>query len=304
MPSDKATATRSPATGTPTPTLIDEPLPREVADTLNGFALLAGGANVIMQLSQLPIGHGVALSKVESGRVDLHPFKRLRTTASFLAISMTGSVEDRIGLRREIGRAHVQVRSEPGDAVQYSAFDSELQLWVASCLYYGIEDVFRRMYGRWPTREERVRMLHYGRRLGTTLQVTDEMWHTTPEAFDRYWHAGLANARMDDLTRGHLQDIATQRFLFTRLLRFGWPVELMAKLLAIPASFMTIGFLPAPLQEELGLPWSTKAQRRHDRIFNTLAWGAARVPLRLRMLPVTFNAWETRRRLRKGRPVV
>lgn len=289
--------------GTPTPALVDEPLPREVADTLNGFALLAGGTNVILQLSRLPIGRAVALSPVDSGRVDLHPFKRLRTTAAFLSMSMTGSVEDRVGLRREIGRSHAQVRSQPGDPVPYSAFDPELQLWVATCLYWGLEDVFTRMYGP-PSRAQRMRMLHHGRRFGTTLQVPEELWHATPEAFDAYWRDGLAQAEMDDLTREHLQGIATQRFLFTRLLRFGWPVKLVAKAWALPASFMTLGFLPAPLREELGLPWSPAAQRWHDRLFNTLAWCVARVPLRLRMLPVTINAWDTRRRLRSGRPVV
>ncbi|EUA37635.1 hypothetical protein I549_1037 [Mycobacterium avium subsp. avium 2285 (R)] len=41
-----------------------------------GVALLAGPANVIMQLANPGVGYGVMESRVESGRVDLHPIKR------------------------------------------------------------------------------------------------------------------------------------------------------------------------------------------------------------------------------------
>ncbi len=45
-----------------------------------GMALLAGPANVIMQLARPGVGYGVLESRVESGRVDRHPIKRARTT--------------------------------------------------------------------------------------------------------------------------------------------------------------------------------------------------------------------------------
>ena len=51
-------------------------IPREVTEAMSGLALAAAGANVIMQLAILPVGHGVAKSTVESGRVDKHPIKR------------------------------------------------------------------------------------------------------------------------------------------------------------------------------------------------------------------------------------
>ena len=49
-------------------------------DTLMGMALLLGPANVIMQLARPGVGYGVMESRVESGRIDLHPIKRARTT--------------------------------------------------------------------------------------------------------------------------------------------------------------------------------------------------------------------------------
>lgn len=45
-------------------------------DSLMGVALLAGPANVIMELAMPGVGYGVLESRVESGRLDRHPIKR------------------------------------------------------------------------------------------------------------------------------------------------------------------------------------------------------------------------------------
>ncbi len=143
-----------------------EPVPPEVMSVLGHFGLSAGNANVVMQLARLPVGHGVALSNVDSGRVDKHPIKRLRTTASYLAISLLGTDDERRAMRQEVNRAHASVHSEPGDPVTYNAFDPELQLWVAACLHWGTVDVYRRLHGR-DLRPERAEvLLRYARRAG------------------------------------------------------------------------------------------------------------------------------------------
>ena len=121
--------------------------PPEVLEVVGHFGLAAGNANVIMQLARLPIGHGVARSRVDSGRVDKHPIKRLRTTVTYLSIALLGTDDERQTMRHEVNRAHSQVRSAPGDPVAYNAFDPELQLWVAACLYWGTADVYRKLHG-------------------------------------------------------------------------------------------------------------------------------------------------------------
>ena len=70
--------------------------PEALLASLDAVVPLAlGNANVIMQLALLPVGRGVAESPVESGRVDKHPIKRLRTTMSFLAIAILGTEDER-----------------------------------------------------------------------------------------------------------------------------------------------------------------------------------------------------------------
>src|SRR4051812_11160147 len=99
---------------------------------------LYGTANVVMQLALLPVGRGVAESTVHSGRVDKHPFKRQRTTGSYLIVAMLGSDAERAAMRDEVNRQHAGVVRDEGEAdVPYNAFDPELQLWVAACIYVG-----------------------------------------------------------------------------------------------------------------------------------------------------------------------
>ncbi len=66
-----------------------EPDDFDVRPYLDGVgAVLAGTANVIMQLALAPVGYGVLESTVESGQVTLHPVKRARTTFAYLAVAL------------------------------------------------------------------------------------------------------------------------------------------------------------------------------------------------------------------------
>lgn len=290
----------APATGSEAGTPSDE-VPPEVRDSLVGLVLATGGANVIMQLARKPVGYGVALSTVDSGRADRHPIKRLRTTTAFLAITVLGTAEERVKMRAEINRAHGPVRSEPSDPVQYNAFDPELQLWVAACLLQGALDVYARLHGGQPEPERMASLYQFLKRLGTDLQVTDEMWPDDIDAFYRYWDEGVAKIEMDDLTRAYLSSIADLSFVVAPLGPFGAPLRW---LLRPVGRFMTLGFLPEPFRRELRVSWSPRQQHAHDRVFGSLFAIAKRLPEPLRAFPINVYLWDTRRRLRKGEPVV
>lgn len=80
---------------------------------------------------------------MDSGNLFKHPVKRTRTTLAYLAVAASGDPKVRKAYRRAVGRSHAKVRSTPESPVEYNAFDPELQLWVAACLYKGWEDVQR-----------------------------------------------------------------------------------------------------------------------------------------------------------------
>jgi uncharacterized protein (DUF2236 family) len=109
--------------------------PARVVDLINPAAVLLPAANVIMQLSAPGVGYGVLESPVDSGNVYKHPFKRARTTGTYLAAATLGTDADRALIRDEVDKVHALVRSQKSSPVSYNAFDPRLQLWVAACLY-------------------------------------------------------------------------------------------------------------------------------------------------------------------------
>ncbi|MFB4308431.1 oxygenase MpaB family protein [Actinomadura sp. GTD37] len=269
----------------------EETPPKVVLDSISGIALAAAAANVVMQLARLPVGHGVAKSTVDSGRVDKHPVKRARTTLSYIAVAMLGTEDERKAMRQEVNRAHRQVRAK--EPVPYNAFDPELQLWVAACLYVGVEMIYDVLYGN-PTPAEAEVMYRYGARFGTTLQMKPELWPADRAAFEAYWQDGLKKIQMDDLTRGYLRDLVELRFLHA-------PVRLA---LGRTHTFLTLGFLPQPFRDELGYDWTPRDQRRFDRVMRALARTNRLMPRPAREFPFNLYLHDFRRRIKSGRPVV
>jgi uncharacterized protein (DUF2236 family) len=277
-----------------TPDPEHDPVARRLIEqALSGIGMAAAGANVIMQLSMLPVGHGVAKSRVESGRIHDHPIKRTRTTLAYLAVALLGTDEERRALRDEVDRQHRQVRSLPDDPVRYNAFDTDLQLWVAACLYKGIEDI-ERVAGIERSDEESERIYRYCARLGTTLQVRPEQWPPSRAAFHEWWDARVTEIEMDDLTRGYLQGIARAEFL-------GRP---WSRVLGPLVQLQSVGFLPPEFRDELGLPWTSRDQRIFDRMMKTWAAVDQHVPAPIRRFPFNLYLWDTRLRIRFGRPIV
>jgi len=264
-----------------------------IESSLSGMGMAAAGANVIMQLSMLPVGHGVARSTVDSGRVDRRPIKRTRTTLQYLAVALLGTDAEREAMRREVDRQHRQVRSQPGDPVPYDAFDRDLQLWVAACLYKGIEDIDR-VAGIERSEEDAERIYRYCARLGTTLQVRPEQWPATRADFHAWWDEQVQRIEMDDLTRRYLQGIARAEFL-------GRP---FSSLLGPLLQLQSVGFLPPRFREELGLPWTSRDQRLFDALMGTWAAIDRRVPPAIRRFPFNAYLWDVRRRIRTGAPIV
>ena len=120
---------------------------RRVVDLLNPASMLMPASNVIMQLSAPGVGYGVLESPVDSGNVYKHPFKRARTTGTYLAVATIGTDADRRLIRAAVDTAHRQVHST-ARPVSYRAMDPKLRLWVAACLYRYYVDAHEFL---WPT---------------------------------------------------------------------------------------------------------------------------------------------------------
>jgi uncharacterized protein (DUF2236 family) len=266
-------------------------------DGLMGVALLAGPANVIMQLARPAVGYGVVESRVESGRVDRHPIKRARTTFTYLAVATKGSDEQKAAFRRAVNRAHAQVYSTDESPVAYNAFDRDLQLWVGACLYKGAVDVYRLFVGEM---DEETAERHYreGMALGTTLQVPEDKWPADRAAFDRYWQESLEKVHIDDAVRDYLWPLAAGRVRGVKL-----PRRLQSALDSF-GLLITTGFLPQRFRDEMRLPWDPARQRRFDRVIRVLRTMNHLLPRFIRQFPFNVLLKDLDWRIRTGRPLV
>ncbi|MQY22697.1 oxygenase MpaB family protein [Nocardia macrotermitis] len=273
---------------------VDDSAPARRRFMAGPAALLGGPANVIMQLGLPPVGRGVIESKVESGRYDLHPRKRGRTTLTYLAVAMLGTDEDRETYRAAVNTAHRQVRSDASSPVAYNAFNPELQLWVAACLYRGTLDSLTFLYGG-IDEESADELYHEAARFGTTLQVRPEMWPADRAAFAEYWDSRVGTLSFDAEVRRYLLEQvvdlgpygAVQRTLFRRANRF-----------------FTTGYLPQQFRDELDMEWGPGRQRAFEVIMRAIGAVFTVLPESYRLYPFETYLHEMRARHAQGKPLV
>ncbi|OZF32367.1 hypothetical protein CH296_12460 [Rhodococcus sp. 14-2496-1d] len=262
--------------------------------SMTGVGLLAGSANVIMQLGHPAVGYGVFESRVESGQINRHPIKRTRTTLSYLAVAGMGDDRTKAAYRKATNRSHAAVRSTADSPVKYNAFDPNLQLWVAACLYRGFEDVYVALYGPLDPddADEMYRSCHV---LGSTLQMPPEMWPTDRSAFEKYWEAALDDIHIDPTIRRYLHGIASATFARPAVLH---------PLIGPFFRFVTTGFLPQRFRDEMELPWDPVKQRRFALVLRSASLLNRMLPPAVRALPFNLLLHDVRRRMRSGRALV
>lgn len=268
--------------------------PETVEPYMDGIAAFLGGtANVIMQLSLRPVGRGVLESTVDSGKVTLHPVKRLRTTLTYIAVAMMGSDTERAAYREAVNRSHRPVRSGPQSPVKYNAFDPKLQLWVAGTIYWGIDDLYTRMHG--PLDPATAEALYqYSARLGTTLQMRPEMWPADRAEFYPWWEQNLAQHRIEPALREYFDGLIDLRMM-------PWPIRFT---FAKVQRFIVAGLLPPHVRAEMRMTWTDQDQRRFDRLLRGISVVNSRLPKQARLFPLNVYLFDLRRRMRLGKPLV
>lgn len=267
--------------------------PIKVADALDFWSFAGAAANVIMQLSWPEVGYGVAESRVESGSLMTHPWKRARTTTQYLAVAILGTDEERATYREAVNAAHRQVRSTETSPVKYNAFSRDLQMWVAACLFIGFEDTYQLLNGTM-TEEQAENFYRSAMPLGTTLQVTEDQWPATRVDFDVYWNSACERIHIDDHIRDYLMALVDLKMI-------AWPLRVMfAPLLR----FLTIGSLAPVFREAMGLQWDEADQRRYEHLFLFVAFVNRFLPKPVRHGGSLVLMGDVRRRMRRKRALI
>ena len=267
--------------------------PVTIADAMDFWSFAAGAANVIMQLSRPEVGYGVVESTVDSGNLFIHPWKRARTTFAYLAVAVLGRPEDREAFRRAVDGVHRQVRSGPASPVRYNAFDPDLQLWVAACLFVGLEDCEQLLRGEMSA-EQAEQFYRSAAPLGTTLQVEPDQWPATRADFDTYWDSACRQVSIDGVVAQHLRDLLNLKMV-NPLLRL--PFRPLLK-------FLTAGFLAPVFRDALGIGWGRRRQRLFEWLFVSVALGNRFLPIFVRHAASYLLLIDVRRRVRADRPLI
>lgn len=258
-----------------------------------GLMLLPASANVVMQLSRLPVGRAVAESKVASGSLMKRPLKRLRTTLAYIWIALYGTEGERHEMRRAVDAQHRHVRSRPDDDVAYDAYDADLQLWVAVCMYVGSRQGYETLYGRANEKTANELLARCGR-FATTLQVPAAKWPGDCDQFDAYWSRALTQVAIDAVTAAYLRDFVALTFLPRGLARLLGPLNRV----------LTGGYLAPAFRDALGLSWSDVDQRRFERIVRVARRVNHVLPVALARFPWNLVRYDTRRRIARHRPLL
>ncbi|KQO93805.1 oxygenase MpaB family protein [Leifsonia sp. Leaf264] len=247
-------------------------LPRFAGDGV----LIAGGARaILLQLAYPPVGRGVVDHSDFAGR----PLDRLWATLAYAYAIVYGTEADRVRAVRLVNRAHSPVRGEArGTAPAYSAYDPQLQLWVAATLYDTAVVVHEELFGPLDPAEADALYDAYAE-LGIRLQLPRGQWPADRAAFAEYWAQMLPRLSVDADVHA-----VSRQLMFARSL----PAPLG---LAMPlARLVTAGLLPDAVRSAYGIRWTARAERRFRR---TLAITGLLWP----WLPVSLRQWPQRRSL-------
>jgi uncharacterized protein (DUF2236 family) len=269
----------------------DEPV--TAADAMDFWSFAAGPANVIMQLAMPGVGHGVVESKVDSGSLLKHPWKRARTTFTYIAVAVLGTDRDKLLYREAVNTSHRHVKSTDESPVRYNAFDRDLQMWVAACLFVGLEDTYQLLRGEM-TAEQAEGFYHSAWPLGTTLQVHEDQWPPTRAAFDDFWNTACQCVQIDNAVRAYLLDLINLKMI-NPLLRL--PFRRLLK-------FLTAGFLAPMFRDALGLTWNANKQRRFEWLFRFVALVNRFLPSFIRQPGPYVLLADLRWRARRGKKLV
>lgn len=246
--------------------------------------MLGAGSTVMYQLAMKGVGLGVAEHSTTLER----PFDRLRTTLTYVYVMSLGTEREKQAVARMVNKMHAGIRS-PG---RYSAYDPDLQLWVAATLARNGEWLYEKVFG--PMDEAtKERCYRDSWIFGTALQVKPEMWPQTRAEFDAYWEESLQRLEPDPIVQRYANQLLDTR---------GAP---LAMRLALPLqSLMTRGNLDPRTREILGLSWSAREQRVYDAFWKVFVPVYKLVPRPLRQAHAHLILRDMRRRMRRGKRVI
>jgi uncharacterized protein (DUF2236 family) len=255
--------------------------------------LLGGGRALLLQVSHPVVAAGVE----QYSDFRANPWKRLTGTLDLYLSVVFGGEQRARRAGADLRSLHRDIKGVDADGRRYHALDPEAFAWVhATLVDSAVQMIERFRQPLSPAERERyyAEMGQVGALYGLRAEDLPADW----SSFQKY---------LDEKMRTRLRDSATVRDVLAsvmhparppvlpvpdRLWRAGsWPGAALARL-------VTIGTLPQPLRELLGLRWTEGQQRALEAGQRLIRRVGPTLPDRLRLMP---PAYEARRRERDRR---
>ena len=243
-----------------------------------GILLLGGGRALILQVAHPGVAAGVA----QHSNYREAPWRRLYRTLDVTTRIVFGEERSSAAAAAGLRRVHEGVKGRDDRGRRYRATDPELLLWV----YATLIDTSLLIYDRYVRRlSEPERAVYYGQMkpVAEAYGIPRERQPADWRAFRDYWEGMLT---------GGLRPTETTRDVAASILAPELP--LAARPPAWPAleaiRLVTVGTLPEPLREELGLPWGPLRERLLSASQGTIRRLLPLLPSLLRQFPAARRA--------------
>ncbi|PPF43216.1 MULTISPECIES: oxygenase MpaB family protein [unclassified Rathayibacter] len=243
-----------------------------------GVFLLAGARAILLQIAHPAVGQGVA----DHSDFVHRAVNRLHGTLSYLYVLHYGTPEDVRAVRRRVNRAHVPVRG-PG----YTAFDPELQRWVAATLTQSMLQLYEGAFGAL-SEEEADDIVRRSVVVGAALQMPADLWPDSRTAFDAYWERELERLDVTPAARRVAHDLLGPSIA-------AWYLRPLGPYLRL----ITAGLLPAALREPFGFHWTARQEARFEQALSRTFAVYRLLPAIVRTAPSRYYLARVRRDAQK-----
>ncbi|KZX22109.1 oxygenase MpaB family protein [Rathayibacter tanaceti] len=241
--------------------------------------LVAGARAILLQIAHPAVGQGVA----DHSDFVHRAVARLHGTLSYLYVLNYGTPDGVRAVRRRVNRAHAPVRG-PG----YTAFDPELQRWVAATLAQSMLQLYEGVFGVLGD-EEADEIVRRSAVIGAALQMPEELWPDSRAAFDTYWEEQLGRLEVTPAARRVARDLLGASISAWYLRPFGPYLRLV-----------TAGLLPAELRAPFGFRWDARQEARFDRALARTFAVYRLLPAGVRTAPSRYYLARVRRDVQKA----
>ncbi|WP_313811290.1 oxygenase MpaB family protein [Glutamicibacter sp.] len=215
--------------------------------------LLGAGRAILLQLADPQVGRAIA----EHSDFAANPLSRLIHTLGYIYALSNGSDEQQRAIIEHVNRAHAPVhgtRNKTSNEPAYSAFDPNLQLWVAATLFDSARALGAQVLPWWQEVAGDQLYREYAR-LGDALQMPTEYWPEHEKAFNSYFAQRLTTLNVNESVKSQ----ATELF---RGQHAPWWIRLPLPLMRD----VTIAQLPPRVRELFGYEITASVRRRNAAV--------------------------------------